>query len=434
MASFLCLLNANHRVLALQMEGVTRSQVDEILLQFARDITKTRIAGFRIASQILQEDDILVVCGTSLLCLDEEAVLLKAVAFVRSIGTSPAVFAKRWMDLFVGLERLVDSGEPVAVAAAREKQSVAQWENFLASSQTECERLAASFASGVAVKAVPAVKAVRTNGPVSPVISPRPTNSPRPAVSPAPPAQPVSPLPVRPASPRPPSPRISPRPPQPALVPTLFLVAPLEPLKPDVTTQAWGTEPITPPAEGVLVLVRERANHFSVGKELSSFFMLMSLVVAPAKTAVYPLSLSFELENCEFADEVVGNPAVSFSVNEGGWCKFTLPHALDSWEVMRVVVQKQFPTSRVPLRIVPMSNGKVLEVTYEMNPILDDMSGLIMEILCAPQDGGDIAVEQVRNKQGEKMDDVFVDVKNKVFFLLILFFFFFESQSRSFVL
>lgn len=176
---------------------------------------------------------------------------------------------------------------------------------------------------------------------------------------------------------------------------------------------------LTAPTEGEVIyaVLQERAFHFSTAKELESFFMVSSLHVAPSKAipaSSYPLTLLFDLDNVGFADQVLCNPALA--TQREGECSFsvTLPHAAECWEVLRILVQKQFPVARVPLRLVPVAGvAQVLEVTYEMNPVVEELSVLVLEILL---DGAasELAVEVVRNKQGAKLDDVTLDQRNKV--------------------
>lgn len=413
------------------LDGATsRLFADEVLSQFLAGFSKSKssepelVGELRVAALVV--DEVTVVAAVRRWS-DEEALLSKAATALRTLGASmSATFARRWPELALALDRLVDASSDKS--ATQQQQS--QWDSFLASSLPECERLAASMPiannlanninSSSTSSAASSAQTVSTSLPALPMLPPppplprsqtqtSPLGSPRPSGSPRPPISP------RPASPRPPSPRSSPRPAHPTFVPLMFSVAPSDGLQPaDLREQAWMGD-LTPLNEGdsIYVVLHERAFHYSTSKDLNAFYMVNSLMIAPSKAIKsYPLSLSFELENVEFADELVGNPAVGLRREDGGLFVVTLPHAAESWEVLRILVQKQFPVVRVPLRLVPApGRSSVLEVTYEMNPVVEEMATVVMEVLL---DCDELAVEVVKNKQGEKIVDTSVDARNKV--------------------
>ncbi len=293
MASFICVAHAaDMRVLAVQMDGATtRGTVEDVLSHLSQPPPpSSSVLSFRVSVQACEHDELFVACATRAgLCFDDGPVMQRAVALVRSLGGTAALVSRRWAELFAGLERLLDGGEATAASRDRVAAAAAQWDNFLSSSRSEAERLAAAFSSGASVPVTtPAAPLVSATPPPPRPPSPRPgavaaPSSPLPSrptatgavaasSSPLPP-HPASPQPQRPAPPGSPraappgsplsSPVSSPRPGRPKQPSTLPLALPLPPqdaVTPAIPETAWIGE--LAPVEGRHVaLLSERAFH-----------------------------------------------------------------------------------------------------------------------------------------------------------------------------
>ncbi len=146
--------------------------------------------------------------------------------------------------------------------------------------------------------------------------------------------------------------------------------------------------------------------------------MVGSLHFAPARDAVYPLVFEVDVANASVADQFKCNPSLDVAPlsERSGAFRVSLPVEPPNGcaELIRFLVCKQFPASRVPLRLVPtMPAPRTMELVYEMNPVVESMEKLVVEVLCGGGAGGELAVEHCRNKEGTKIE-CSVDKRNSV--------------------
>ena len=285
--------------------------------------------------------------------LEARDVSQKVAAFVRSLGSSSSL-QKRWLELYTGLERFVDG-------STDSKSPAGQWENFLASARLDAERQAGELfgTTTSAASAVPPKASPRASPRVSPRGSPR-------------------------ASPRG-SPRISPRPKVPSVSPLTLPKCPESPLAPDLSLSIWALGLMSRDDNCHRLRLVERPHHYSVVKEMRSFFVVGSVEWGPPTLgANYPLHLEFVLTNADFSDEIHLNPNLKIACVDKSTGKYSCTLASDpggSVEVLRFLAFKSFPENRIPLRIVLTAKDSTrTEFVYEMNPIVDGIEKLVVEL------------------------------------------------------
>ena len=135
---------------------------------------------------------------------------------------------------------------------------------------------------------------------------------------------------------------------------------------------------------GLIERLLERVVHYSVGKNMESFYVVGAVEFAPRLGASFPLMFEFSLTNEEFASEIVCNPGIKVDAVEGKAGVYRCFIAEDpklSLEVLRFLVHEGFPVNRIPLRLVPsLRTPETLELVYEMNPIVQGIPKLLVEI------------------------------------------------------
>ena len=90
----------------------------------------------------------------------------------------------------------------------------------------------------------------------------------------------------------------------------------------------------------------ERVVHYSVGKNMESFYVVGAVDFAPRLGASFPLMFEFSLTNEEFASEIVCNPGIKVDAVEGKAGVYRCFIAEDpklSLEVLRFLVHEGFP-------------------------------------------------------------------------------------------
>lgn len=248
----------------------------------------------------------------------------------------------------------------------------------------------------------------------------------------SPPAAPPAPIPTMvslPTSPSSPPLPPSPRPPAPTLEapppPTMLPECPLEPPVPSISSD-WtpSSSLVVSPQHSVRMI--EQVTHFSSGKELLEFHvsgyieMVLSQEALNASGTGNGIRFTFSLVNHRFIDRTVFNPNLDIVSPEPGVfdctindCTPLLGHPV---HLMRFIVRSQFPPNRVPMRLVPTVTSKALQIVYEMNPFVENIDRMTLEMYCEKLHVGVEAGLDVKlgKRTGEPVEYE-ADVKNNIF-------------------
>jgi hypothetical protein len=155
---------------------------------------------------------------------------------------------------------------------------------------------------------------------------------------------------------------------------------------PAMPTLWMPTEEVKQMEEESVVLLEEHAHQYSVQKTIKCFYLIGSVTFMPPKKAVYPFLFQCVLSNPQFVDQYDCNPHLKVAPVDGQEGRFNCVLESDPGRavvLVRFMVNLQFPANRIPMRVVPSTALSSLEFVYEMNPIVEEIEKLVVEVGCA---------------------------------------------------